>query len=285
VHTLLQQVLVQTPRVYLTALAAMKTTNHRLISLPVPLITYPVSDDPQLIDATFPFAKYVTTQKEVPGTRLLYPLNASTLRIATSLSTHEKVKDWWALSSGDFDTAADMLAPDDFSTISLSAGELIAIPPQLILSAECQGSQDGSSDASSLPVKFAEVRYISLKDDRRLDFDYWPTGTYKEISRMNRHLLAPSVTGWGDETGNPRKRFKAAIEMRGVWGIGDALLGLMSWHSPLVQFELYELFDARAGNWFNSKFVEEIEERFVKKLATMVETLKQAHEEALTTET
>ena len=33
-HTLLQQALVQSPHVYLTALAAMKTTNHQLISLP-----------------------------------------------------------------------------------------------------------------------------------------------------------------------------------------------------------------------------------------------------------
>ena len=281
-HTLLQQTLVQHPRVYLTALAAMKTNNYRLISLPVPLITCPDSDSPQLMDSTFPFKKYIASEKEIPGTRLLYPLNASTLRIGTHLSCREKVKAWWTLSGGDLKIAASQLQSEHFSTIYLHAGELIAMPPQLLWFTEPDSTQDDSSQGggsytSPLPAKFAEVRYISLAEDQMLDFDYWPTGSYDQISGWNRDLLTPTVTGWGGETSDCGKRSKAVVEMRGIWAVGDALLGLMRWDSPLVQLELGELFNPRAGSWFNAEFACQIEARFDRKLASMVETLEEVH--------
>ncbi|RPA88589.1 hypothetical protein L873DRAFT_981778 [Choiromyces venosus 120613-1] len=65
-----------------------------------------------------------------------------------------------------------------------------------------------------------------------------------------------------------------AIKMHGIWAIGDALLGLMSWRSPLVQLELHQPFDTPPGHWFNSKFVEEIQTRFDEKLESMVETFQ-----------
>ena len=286
-HTLLQQALVQHPHVYLTALAAMKTTNHRLISLPVPLIDYS-SVGSDLMDSTFPFAKYITSEKEVPGTRLLYPLNASTLRIGTSLSTPEIVGAWWAKSGGNLDIAAKQIDPQDGSAVSLQAGELIAMLPQLIWCAELDGpqddiSQDGSSCTSPVQSKIAEVRYISLTPDQMLDFDYWPTGSYDQISGWNRDLLTPTVTGWGGQASHPGKRSKAAIEMRGVWAIGDALLGLMRWDSAIVQVELGKLFDAPAGSWFNAEFVGQIEARFDRKLASMVETLEEVNKLAFGT--
>ena len=286
-HTLLQQALVQHPRVYLTALAAMKTTNHRLISLPVPLMDYS-SVGSDLMDSTFPFEKYITSEKEVLGTRLLYPLNASTLRIGTSLSTREIVGAWWAKSGGDLDIAAKQIDPQDGSAVSLQAGELIAMLPQLIWCAELDCpqddiSQDGSSCTSPAQSKIAEVRYISLTPDQMLDFDYWPTGSYDQISGWNRDLLTPTVTGWGGEASHRGKRSKAAIEMRGVWAIGDALLGLMRWDSATVQVELGKLFDAPTGSWFNAEFVGQIEARFDRKLASMVETLEEVNKLAFGT--
>ena len=280
-HTLLQQALVQHPRVYLTALAAMKATNHRLISLPVPLINCS-SAGSYLMDSTFPFEKYIRSEKEVPGTRLLYPLNPLTLRIGTSLSTPEIVGAWWAKSGGDLAIAAKQMDPQDSSAIRLQAGELIAMLPQLIWAAEANGpqddsSQDGSSCPSPVQPKIAEVRYISLTPDQMLDFDYWPTGSYDQISRWNRDLLTPTVTGWGAEAFQGGKRSKAVIEMRGVWAIGDALLGLMRWDSHLVQVELRKLFDAPAGSWFNGEFASQIEARFDRKLASMVETLEEVN--------
>ncbi|RPA89723.1 hypothetical protein L873DRAFT_1795926 [Choiromyces venosus 120613-1] len=65
--------------------------------------------------------------------------------------------------------------------------------------------------------------------------------------------------------------------MHGVWAISDALLGLMSWRSTLVQLELCQLFDAPPENWFNRKFVDEIQTRFDEKLESMVETLQLVH--------
>ena len=280
-HTLLQQALVQHPRVYLTALAAMKTTNHRLISLPVPLIDCS-SAGSYLMDSTFPFEKYATSEKEVPGTRLLYPLNALTLHIGPSLSTPEIVGPWWAKSGGDFAIAAEPIDLQDGSAIRLQAGELIAMLPQLIWAAEANGpqddcSQDGRSCTSPVQSKIAEVRYISLTTDQMLDFDYWPTGSYDQISQWNRDLLTPTVTGWGGEAFQGGKRSKAVIEMRGVWAIGDALLGLMRWDSDLVQVELRKLFDAPSGSWFNTEFASQIEARLERKLASMVETLEEVN--------
>ena len=280
-HTLLQQVLAQSPYVYLTALAAMKTTNHRLISLPVPLITLPGSQDSKLMDSTFPFQEYIASEKEVLGTRLLYPLNASTLRIGTSLSTQEQVKDWWAVSAGDLNIAASQLQSEHFSTVPLQAGELIAMPPQLLWSAEADGSPGGSSYATPAGCRLAEVRYIAINTGCRLDFDYWPDGSYNQISRWNRDLIVPTVTGWGAKfQNNSGKRFRGAVEMRGVWAIGDALLGLMSWGSPRVQHELRELFDAPAGDWFNREYAAQIQSKFDQQLAGMVETLEWVHKRA-----
>ena len=285
-HTLLQQALVQHPRVYLTALAAMKTTNHRLISLPVPLIDY--SDGSQIRDSTFPFEKYIASEKEVPGTRLLYTLNASTFIIGDSLSTQERVKAWWTRSDGDLKIAATQIHSKDICSVPVQAGELIAMPPQLLWSAAVDGpqddsSQDGSSCTSPAQSKMAEVRYISLTPDQMLDFDYWPEGSYDQISRWNRDLLTPTVTGWGSEASHGGKRPKAVIEMRGVWGIGDALLGLMRWDSYQVQVELGKLFDAPADSWFNAKFVRKIEARFNKKLDRMVKTLEEVDNLAFST--
>jgi len=280
-HSLLQQALVQHPRVYVTALAAMKTTNYRLVSLPVPLIDYPLNGS-SIMDSTFPFDKYIASEKEVPGMRLLYPLNASTLRIGTSLSTQESVRAWWAMSGGDFEIAANQVDHEDSSVVILQAGELIAMLPQLILSAKVDGpqdgsSQDGSSCTSPVQSEIAEVRYISLTPDQMLDFDYWPTGSYDQISRWNRDLLTPTVTGWGGEASHHGKRSKAVIEMRGIWAIRDTLLGLMSWDSMLVQIELGKLFNAPAGSWFNAEFAGQIEALFDRKLASMVETLEEVH--------
>ena len=280
-HTLLQQVLVQSPYVYLTALAAMKTTNHRLISLPVPLITLPGSQDSKLMDSTFPFQKYIESEKEVPGTRLLYSLNDATLSLGTGLSAKEKVQAWWAASGGDLNRAAEQVQPEHFSAVPLQAGELIAMPPQLLWSVGADISGGGSSDATPASCKFAEVRYISVTPKRKLDFDYWPNIKGSgDISCFNRDLLVPTVTGWGVELGKSRKRKRGAVEMRGVWAIGDALLGLTRWDSELVKLELDQLFDAPDGDWFNRKFAAQVQSMFNQKLASMVETLEQAQKRA-----
>ncbi|RPA93934.1 hypothetical protein L873DRAFT_1941310 [Choiromyces venosus 120613-1] len=96
-HSLVQQALVQSPYVYLAALAAMETTNHRLISLPVPLIIFPGSPGSPLMDSTFPFAKYIQSDKKVPGTRLLYSLDDANIRIGTSSSTEEGLTGLWCV--------------------------------------------------------------------------------------------------------------------------------------------------------------------------------------------
>ncbi|PUU73571.1 hypothetical protein B9Z19DRAFT_1068895 [Tuber borchii] len=265
--------LIQHPRVYLTALAAMKTTNHRLISLPVPLID--CSDCYQIRDSLFPFEKYIASEKEVLGTRLLYPLNASTFRIGT-ISTQERVEAWWTISSGDLQIAASQIDPEDVLTVPFQAGELIAMPPQLLWSAKADNAQDDcsqghSSDSSQIRSKIAEIRYISLTPDQMLEFGYWPTGSYDQISRLGR----------GNFPGG--KRPQTAIQMRGVWAIGDALLGLTSWDSLVVQVELRELFNAPAGSWFNAKFVNKIEASFDRKLTRMVKTLEKVNKLAFST--
>ena len=281
-HTLLQQVLVQSPYVYLTALAAMRTTSHRLISLPVPLITLHTSPGSKLMDSTFPFGEYIKSEKEVPSIRLLYSLNNATLSLGTGLSAKEKVEAWWTASGGDLKIAAEQLQPGHFSAVQVQAGELIAMPPQLLWSIGADISPGGSSDVTPTECKFVEVRYISVTPNRELDFDYWPKakGSFNNISRVNRDLLVPPVAGWGAELAHSRKRARGAVEMRGVWAIGDALLGLNSWNSDLVKLELDELFNAPDGDWFNREFAAHIESKFDQKLASMVETLQQVQERA-----
>ncbi|PUU73570.1 hypothetical protein B9Z19DRAFT_1134991 [Tuber borchii] len=151
------------------------------------------------------------------------------------------------------------------------------MPPQLLWSVGDNGPDNPSLHTPPVPSKFTKVRYLSLTPNGELDFDYWPTGNYEQISRLNRDLLTPPVTGWGTDAQYGWTLAKVAIELQGVWAIGDALLGLISWHSPLVQLELHELFDAGDGGWFNSEFANEIEARVDRKLASMLETLEKVH--------
>ncbi|RPA88615.1 hypothetical protein L873DRAFT_1796560 [Choiromyces venosus 120613-1] len=151
------------------------------------------------------------------------------------------------------------------------------MPPQLLWYLEPDFPTSTTSSTARRTSKFIEVRYISVIPNWELDFDYWSDSTYDEISRYNHNLLAPTVTGWGAEPTKHEKGFRGAIEMCGIWAIGDALLGLMSWRSPLVQLELHQLFDAPPGNWLNSKFVNEIQTRFDEKPESMVETLQLVH--------
>ncbi|KAG0122866.1 hypothetical protein HOY82DRAFT_619776 [Tuber indicum] len=284
-QTLLQQALVQNPRMYLTALAAMKTTNYRLISLPVPLIICPSPHRSELMDCIFPYEKYITHQKKIPQTRLLYSLNAAKVQIAASLSTQKIVHSSLTALGGDLKLAAEQVREEHLSVLSLQAGELIAMRQQVLESAKTADSQDCGTTVSPEQVRFAEVRYISLTSDRRIDFGNWSMESYEDISQLNRDLLTYFVTGWDSQTCQLWRMSKAAIEMRGIWAIGDALLGLMNWHSPLVQLELRQLFNAPAGNWFNAEFVDQIEARFDEKLSSMAEILEQVHELAFGTAT
>ena len=90
-------------------------------------------------------------------------------------------------------------------------------------------------------------------------------------------MLTPAVNGWGGEAVQEETKFKAAIEMRGVWAIGDALLGLTSWDSARVQLELHDLFDAPPGHCFNPKFVDFIQDQLDSKLEDMAETYHLVH--------
>jgi len=277
VHSLVQQALVQNPRLYLTALAAMKTTNHRLISLPVPLLILPGSGQSRLMDPEFPFAKFIARNDEVPATRILYSLDDTKLHIGIDFLGKKEVKAWWDSCKGSLIEAKTRLRPKEFATLNLASGEFIAMPPQLLWSAERNIQTRLPTTPMAQPIKFVEVRYLSVTPKKELDFDYWPEGTYDEISRYNRDLLAPKVSGWGGEQIVHERRFKAAIELRGVWSIGDALLGLTAWRSPLVQIELHKLFTPQGGEWFNAEFVEEVQSRLDERLANMVDTLQLVH--------
>ncbi|RPA88418.1 hypothetical protein L873DRAFT_1796660 [Choiromyces venosus 120613-1] len=176
--------------------------------------------------------------------------------------------------------AGTLLPNELFSTAQLFAGEFLAMPPQLIWYAEDNIPVPAPSTSAAQPIKFVMVRYVSVTPGKDLDFEYWPDGTHNKISQSNRDLLAPTVTGSGAGPTNREKRFKEAIEIRSVWAIGDALLGLMNWRSPLVQLELTLLFDTPPRHWYNSKFAEEIQTRFDEKLESMVETLQLVHNRA-----
>ncbi|RPA88386.1 hypothetical protein L873DRAFT_1935235 [Choiromyces venosus 120613-1] len=110
-HSLVQQELVQKPHVYLMALAAMRTTNRPLVSLPVPLIKSPGSGQSKFMDPTFPFAKFIEGKDEVPATPILYSLDAS-FCIRTSLPGKKGVKGWWDKYNTDL-TLAGTLLPDE----------------------------------------------------------------------------------------------------------------------------------------------------------------------------
>ncbi|RPA91064.1 hypothetical protein L873DRAFT_1795134 [Choiromyces venosus 120613-1] len=230
-----------------------------------------------LMDPGFPFAKYIESEYTVPATRILYSLGDANIRIRSDLWSKEAVQGWWNKCGGNLEGAASTLPLEQFSTAELQGGQFIAMPPQLLWYLESDFPTSTTSSTAHRTSKFIEVRYISIMPNRELDFNYWSDGTYDEISCYNRDLLAPAVTGWGTEPTKREKRFRGAIEMRGVWAIGDALLGLMSWRSPLIQLELCQLFDAPPGNWFNSKFVNKIQTWFDEKLESMVETLQLVH--------
>ena len=274
-HSVIQQALVQNPHVYLAALAAMRTTNHRMISLPVAPLIFPPNRDSELQDPTFPFEMFLANELRVSATRLLFSVGKVDIGIAQGSRTKEEVKAWWEPCNGNLEEAADRLK---FNTAQLEAGEFVVCEPQ---QPWCLYSSDPqSSPGRHRQIVIIEVRYIALNSKLQPDFNYWANGTFDDISGPNRDLKTPTVTGWGaaSEAVNVGNRFPTAVEMRGVWYIGDALLGLISWNSHLVQEELHELFKTADGGWYNKQFVEMVEEKLDTKLESVMSTLKSACE-------
>ena len=274
-HSVLQQALVQNPHVYLAALAAMRTENHRMTSLPVAPLIFRPRQDSELQDPTFPFEKFIANERRVSATRLLFSVGKVDIGIAQGSRSRQEVKAWWEACNGNLEEAADRLK---FNTVQLEAGEFVVCEPQ---QPWCLYSSDPqSSPGPHKYIVIVEVRYIAVNPNLQPDFNYWDDGTFDDISGPNRDLKAPTVTGWGaaSEGENVGKRFPAAVEMRGVWYIGDALLGLISWNSHLVQEELHELFKTSDGGWYNKQFVEMVEEKLDTKLESVMSTLKSACE-------
>lgn len=280
-HSLLQQALVQNPHVYLTALAAMNTLNHRMISLPVAPMYFPGQRDSKLMDPSFPFADFIASEPSVAGTRLLYSLGEANIRIAQNPFHKSAVNEWWEKCGGNLEEAAKQLPLDEFPSAELLPGEFVVFPPQKPWYVERCSSMNSSTRTTEPQLrKIFEVRYIPVTPEHKLNFAYWAEGSYNKISRFNRDLLGPTVTGWGEASESPLsgKRFFPSIEMRGVWAIGDALLGLTSWSSPRVELELQQLFDAPQGEWFNRAFIDKVQDSFDKELNSLVEILASVRE-------
>jgi len=273
-HSLLQQVLVQDPIMYLIALAGMKVKNHRLISLPVAPLCFESDTDSELMDATFPFAKFITNEREVPAITILYSIEDVNIRIAPGSVSKEEVEDWWKSSGGDLKVAANKLQLGEFTTAEIRAGHAIAFPPQKPWYVEATPTAVGER-------YLFELKYISLIQGPKLDYSYWPDGTYERISQDNRDLTRPQVTGWGEPLNSQgrRTRFPTAMEVRGVWAIGDALLGLTSWDSPLVQRDLERLFEAGDGEWYNQEFVYSVHCQMQAKMHSLLEDFEFVHGE------
>jgi len=275
-HSMLQQVLVQDPLVYLTALAAMKTTNTRMISIPVAPIIFPSDEKIELMGSDFPFAQFLANEHMVPATRLLYSVGKAEIRIANLAPTKEAVDQWWGECGGNFEEAARPLDLDMFRSCQLGCGEFVVFPPQqpwYVGSASVTSQRSPSADKENILL---EVRYISITEENSPNFYESLQELYEEISRSNRDLVCPKITGWGTASQSPLvdKRCPTAIEIRGVWNIGDALLGLQSWSSPLVQMELKRLFCSPEGKLFNEAFVKEVQDKFKEKLKTMMPSLE-----------
>ena len=275
-HSLFHQILVQNPYAYLTALAAMKAENHRLISLPVPPLVFSDSHDSPLADPGFPYAKFIANERQVPATRLLFSGYGCKMRIPRALCSKAEVKEWWEKCGGDLEVAATQLPLEDFANAEVPRGQFISFPPQ-----KPYYLQSNPSTTKVGTQIIHEIRYIPVSYDSELDFAYCPQLTYDMISNWNRDLVGPVITGWGalSDSEFSDKRFPSAIELRGVWHIGDALLGLTSWNSPLVQFELEELFTADEGEWYNREFVHEIMIAWMRKLKAMTEAIELVYQQ------
>jgi len=278
-HSLIQQVLVQDPIMYLIALGGMKVRNHRLISLPVAPLVFSQEHNSQLMDPGFPFAKFLANKREVPAINILYTLSDINLRIAPASLTKEDVQHWWQNCGGDMKVAATQLPLAEFKMAKLKGGHTIAFPPQQLWYVERT-----PPTASGENLMF-EMKYISVNKgpDKNLDYEYWPEGTYERISQNNRDLTGPGVTGWGEPPDAPMRtpRFITAIELRGVWAIGDAILGLTSWNSPVVQRDLKMLFETDEGTdeWYSLDFDRSIQLKLRKKLLELLNDIDSIYEE------
>ena len=274
-HSLIQQALVQDPIMYLIALGGMKVRNHRLISLPVGPLAFSREHNSQLMDPGFPFAKFLANEREVPALNILYPYSKVNLRIAPASLTKEDVQSWWQKCGGDMEVAAAQLPLAEFKRAELVQGEIIAFPPQQPWYVE------GATPGDLAKTLMFEMKYISIDPGpaKKLNYSYWEGGTYEMISKSNRDLTGPRVTGWGEAPDAPMRypRFPTAIELRGAWAIGDAILGLMSWDSARVQQDLKRLFETGEGQGegecYNVAFVKEVQLKLQSKLLDLMDDI------------
>ena len=281
-HSLIQQILVQDPIVYLIALGGMKVRNYRLISLPVAPLSFSQEHNSELMDPGFPFAKFLANKREAPAINILYALNSMNLRIAPGSLTKEDVQSWWQKCGGDMKVAATQLPLAEFNTAKLESGHVIAFPPQQPWYVE-RTTPPTPPTPSGENVMF-EIKYISVDRGpaKPLNYSYWPEGTYETISQHNRDLTGPGVTGWGEAPDAPMRkpRFVTAVELRGAWAIGDAILGLTSWDSPVIQRDLELLFGTEEGTdeWYNRDFVRGVQIKLQRKLLDLMNDIDSIYE-------
>jgi len=134
------------------------------------------------MDPEFPFATIIDRNDEVPATPILYSLDHTKLPIVTGFLDKKEVKPWWDSCKGSLITVKNRLKPKEFATLNLGSGELIATPPQLLLSAQRKILMPLPTNPIPQPIKYVEVRYPSVTPKKELDFDYWLEGTNDEIS-------------------------------------------------------------------------------------------------------
>ena len=92
-------------------------------------------------------------------------------------------------------------------------------------------------------LRFIDLHYLTTEDNE-LELKW--LGTPDSVSRLHRDQYIPPCLPSGDGipgTQNSSQRIPFTVELRGVWAVGDAILGLRSWDSPVILEELRQLDD------------------------------------------
>lgn len=257
-HSMLRQTMALDPVIYAIAVASRTDGLHKLISYPFPPQWFQEGQAPPGIILPINIKKHLAAKQPDCGVRMILHLddeNGQTLTVVGKRFNRQRLDEWrkdvLARGEGQWLETPVRMEQIYSEEDAKKYGKFVAAPAKrgdvrLLLPETPFGIPDGVTVTKT--QRIVSPHYVAIRQD--LSLERKGLGTYSEVSEANLSLLPVSKTPWGTNTGwqDEENPFPAAVSMTGVWPLGDALLGKISWESRGVIENLQNLFgddDAR----------------------------------------
>lgn len=289
-HSISRQFLAQDPVLYVLAVLASGANNHRMISYPFPPMVCGVGPENGGVPGMVLPLNIRQPLEPRAGEGVEMAFSLAKEMETNVLSPHsDRLREWvaWKRQGGSWPLPELCVSMDDEPA---EAYKVLGCFPQ---SSPCEAGEvriRKTEAAIGIPKELPlqggtwipqiSPHYLPVVCDPRGGYKLGNefSGSFEDVARANRDLTALPLSPWGAKTGwnNEGYRFPAAFELGNVWFVGCALMGGISWESPLVQAELAVLFGPDEER--SMELVERVRKSSARRLQKRVESVQKAEQ-------